>query len=182
MANIDKSDMSLKETHSLFGELARQTRLYLKLEEGVGIALQAENDKASLLKEIETLRANRDKVKIESEKHVVEIKTEIRKVEAELNDVKAVGEVHRKQGLEVAAKDNKFLTDKAGAIRREVEGLIKERDGVLAELPKVKSEVDAEVKKHRVQANREKKDIENELFDSQNKLKTFKENIARVPA
>ncbi|KKK86107.1 hypothetical protein LCGC14_2766570, partial [marine sediment metagenome] len=174
MANIDKSDMSLKETHSLFGELARQTRLYLKLEEGVGIALQAENDKASLLKELKTLRANRDKVKIESEKHVVEIKTEIRKVEAELNDVKAVGEVHRKQGLEVAAKDNKFLTDKAGAIRREVDGLVKQRDDIFAELPVVRTEVDAEIGEYRTLAEREKKRIDNELSDSQSKLKAFK--------
>ena len=177
-----KTDISLKEAHNIAGELARQTRLYLKLEEVIGIALQAENDQKVILKEIDQLKIDRDKIKVESEKYVAQIKVEIRKVEAELGDLKAVGEVHRKERLEVAAKDNKFLTDKAGSMRREVEGLIKERDGVLAELPKVKSEVDAEVKKHRVQADREKKNIENELFDSQNKLKTFKENIARVPA
>jgi len=177
---VAKTDISLKEAHNVAGELARQTRLYLKLEEILGIALQAESDKESLLKEIETLRTNRNKVKVESEKYVGEIKTEIRKIEAELGDLKAVGEVHRKERLEVAAKDNKFLTDKAGSMRREVDGLVKERDDIFAELPVVRTEVDAEIRKHRTLAEREKKKLDDELSDSQNKLRVFKTNIAGV--
>lgn len=177
-----KSDMSIREAHNTAGELARQTKLYLKLEEVLGIALQAEDDQKATLKEIDQLKTDRDKVKAEYESYSTKVKGETRKVEAELSDVKKVGEVQRKQRLESAEKDQTFLSDKIRGLHREIEGLVKERDGVLAELPKVKSEVDAEVSKHRVQADREKKNIENELFDSQNKLKTFKENIARVPA
>lgn len=56
MVNIGKSDMSLKEAHNVAGELARQTRLYLKLEEILGIALQAEDDQKRYLQETEKKR------------------------------------------------------------------------------------------------------------------------------
>ena len=78
-----KSDISIREAHNVAGELARQTRLYLKLEEVLGIALQAENDQGAISKEVEQIKVNRDKDKAEYEKHAVKIKTETRKVEAE---------------------------------------------------------------------------------------------------
>lgn len=176
-----KSDMSIREAHGLAGELARQTKLYLKLEEVLGIALQAEDDQKATLKEIDQLKIDRDKIKAEYEEYSVKVKGETRKVEAELSDVKKVGEVQRKQRLESSDKDQKFLSDKIRALHREIEGLVKECDGISAELPNAKQTIDSEINEYRNKAHREKKNIDEELVLSQNKLHTFKTNIAGLP-
>jgi len=87
---VVKTDISLKEAHNIAGELARQTKLYLKLEEVIGIALQAEDDMKNMTAAIEKKKAETDEVNKKADMVIAE------------NEGKIVGLGEEKKKQEVA--------------------------------------------------------------------------------
>ncbi len=175
MAKISK-----KEAHAVAGELGRRAKLYTELEEVIGIALQAEDDMETVQKETGRLKVEREKVKAEYEKYVAGVKDEKKRIQLDLDDLKAMVERTKREAADSSDKDAKINSDKAASLRKEVNGLVKQRDDIFAELPIVRTEVDAEIRKCRTLGEREKKKLDDELSDSQNKLRAFKSSIAGV--
>ncbi len=175
MANIER-----REARAVFGELGRRAKLYSECEEALGLAIQAEDDMKAVQKEIDGLRVEKEKVKVEFEQYAAGVEAEKKGIQLDLDDSKVMAEKTKREVTDSAEKDAKIHSGKAISLRREVEGLIKQRESIFAELPIVRAEVDAEVGKYRDQADREKKKIDAELSDSQSKLKVFKTNIAGV--
>lgn len=188
MANIGKSDVSpgkldisIKEGYNIVGELMRQTSLYLKLMEVLGIALQAEGDQASNQKMIDRLKVEREKMETEHKEFVAEIAFEKEEVQSDLNDLKARAEGIKKEIADSADKDTQANFNRAASLREEIGGLTKQRDGVLAGIPSAKARAEVEIAGYRKKVGFEKDKVDDELSHSQNKLKAFKTNIAGLP-